>query len=472
MLTVFIDERYRSYQFELIVYNDQRAMPITSYTNTDNSNDLYQPLRPISKTRRMTNMMKLTTLAATLGMTFGAFATEEIPVTPESITAAQVMNTQASETYTYVRCWYRTDATHDSPGTDWEWAEDKNGDYYTVDGYWWSSVSFKNMFFSDTPQSEIKQRCEETLDLQHDTADITYFAADNRFSYNHSIWTNDNVFQANTINRIVAFGDSLSDTGNLFNGSQWIFPNPNSWFLGHFSNGLVWTEYLAKDKNIPLYNWAVGGAAGTNQYVALTGIYDQVTSYLTYMKMAKNYRPENSLFTLEFGLNDFMNYNREVSDVKADFSSALIRLTDSGAKNILLFTLPDATNAPQFKYSTQEEIVKVRAKINEFNLFIKEQAAYYQSKGENIVLFDANALFTSMTKNPESHGFRNSSDACLNIQRSSSVDYLQSHSLTNDCAAYGSDSYVFWGVTHPTTATHKYIADNILKNSFSTFHFE
>ncbi|WP_345772812.1 SGNH/GDSL hydrolase family protein [Vibrio sp. Isolate34] len=415
--------------------------------------------------------MKNTALILALTMPFGAYAAEDPIPTPESITSAQVLSTQGSETYSYVRCWYRTDASHDSAATDWKWAERENGDYYTIKGYWWSSVSFKNMFYSDAPQSEIKQRCEETLDIQHDVADITYFAANNRFSYNHSIWTNDNVVQANTINRIVTFGDSLSDTGNLFNGSQWVFPNANSWFLGHFSNGLVWTEYLAKAKDVPLYNWAVGGAAGTNQYVALTGVYDQVTSYLTYMKVAKNYRPENSLFTLEFGLNDFMNYDREVADVKADFSSALIRLTESGANHILLFTLPDATKAPQFKYSTEQEIIKVRGKILEFNQFIKAQAEYYQSMGKNVVLFDASSLFASITDNPEQHGFRNASDACLDLNRSSAADYLRSHSLTNDCATYGSDSYVFWGVTHPTTATHKYIADHILSYSFSTFDF-
>ncbi|MFA0571874.1 SGNH/GDSL hydrolase family protein [Vibrio splendidus] len=415
--------------------------------------------------------MKNTAFILALTLPFGAYAAEDSIPTPESITSAQVFSTQGSETYSYVRCWYRTDVSHDSPATDWKWAKKENGDYYTINGYWWSSVSFKNMFYSDTPQPEIKQRCEETLDIQNDVADITYFAADNRFSYNHSIWTNDNVVKANTINRIVTFGDSLSDTGNLFNGSQWVFPNANSWFLGHFSNGLVWTEYLAKAKDVPLYNWAVGGAAGTNQYVALTGVYDQVTSYLTYMKVAKNYRPENSLFTLEFGLNDFMNYDREVADVKADFSSALIRLTESGASNILLFTLPDATKAPQFKYSTEQEIIKVRGKILEFNQFIKAQAEYYQSHGKNVVLFDASALFASITDDPKQHGFRNASDACLDINRSSAADYLRSHSLTNDCATYGSDSYVFWGVTHPTTATHKYIADHILAYSFSTFDF-
>lgn len=280
------------------------------------------------------------------------------------------------------------------------------------------------------------------------------------------------MMQADQINKIVAFGDSLSDTGNIFNASLWRFPNPNTWFLGHFSNGLVWVEYLAKARNLPLYNWAVGGAAGENQYIALTGVGDQVSSYLTYMKMAKNYKPANTLFTLEFGLNDFMNYGREVDEVKQDFTNALTRLTQAGAKNIMLMTLPDATKAPQFKYSTQEEIEKVRAKILTFNEYIKGQAAYYIIQGYHIQLVDAHAMFEDLTSNPQQHGFVNASDACLNINRSSAMDYLYSHDLTNDCAQYGSDKYVFWGVTHPTTAVHQYIAEKMLaERGMTQFRF-
>lgn len=422
-------------------------------------------LNEYSKMKKM-----ILVFALTMNQIASAQAETSMPLDstmPDEVTQEQMLDTQ-----TYVRCWYRSDISNDSVATDWKWARDKGDNYYTIEGYWWSPSSYKNMFFSETPQSEIKQRCDETLDLQHDAADITYFAADSRFSYNHSIWTNDEERQENQINRIITFGDSLSDTGNLFNGSQWVFPNANSWFLGHFSNGLVWTEYLAKEKKIPLYNWAVGGAAGTNQYGVLKGIYDQVTSYLRYMEAAKNYKPENSLFTLEFGLNDFMNYDRSVVDVKADFSSALIRLTGSGAQNILLFTLPDATKAPQFKYTSDAETELVRRKIIEFNLFIEEQVSYYKQRGLNIVLFDAYTLFNSITENPQQHGFQNATEPCLDIQRHSAADYLYQHNLTNECAAYGSDHYVFWGVTHPTTAVHKYLAEHILMTHLSTFNFD
>ncbi|CCN72574.1 SGNH/GDSL hydrolase family protein [Vibrio nigripulchritudo] len=367
------------------------------------------------------------------------------------------------EKSTYVRCWYRTSHAIEEVGTDWEWALNENGDYLKLDGYWWSAVQHKNMFYTDTPQSYIQERCEQTLGVTHDNADITFYAADNQLSYNHTIWSNDYVMQANALNKVVVLGDSLSDTGNIFNASQWQFPNPHSWFMGHFSNGFIWAEYLAKAKNLPVYNWSVGGAAGSNQYLLLTGVNEQVTSFLTYMEEAKNYRIENTLFTLEFGLNDFMNYGREVTDVKADFSRAMVRLTDAGAKHLVLLTLPDATKAPQFKYSTEDEIAVIRKKVIEFNAFIEDQAAAYKSKGINITLLDGYSLFEDLTSNPEKHGFVNTTEPCLNLNRSAAQDYLYSHDITNQCAEIGSDNYVFWDVTHPTTAVHKYLAGKVLE---------
>jgi thermolabile hemolysin len=410
-------------------------------------------------------MNKTITLLSALLLPLNLAHAAESTLSPEMISASQVRSTQDKQTYTYVRCWYRTSYSHDDPATDWEWAENPDGSYFTINGYWWNALSFKNMFYTDTPQNVIKQRCEETLDLANENADITFFAADNRWSYNHSIWSNDPVMQPVQINKVVALGDSLSDTGNIFNASQWRFPNPNSWFLGHFSNGFVWTEYIAQAKNLPLYNWAVGGAAGENQYIALTGVGEQVSSYLAYAKLAKNYKPANTLFTLEFGLNDFMNYNRSVPEVKSDYAEALIKLTDAGAENFLLMTLPDATYAPQFKHSTQEEIATIRAKILEMNEFIKAQADYYSAQGLNITLHDTHALFEGLTANPEQHGFLNASQACQDINRSSAADYLYKHSLRSECASSGSDKFVFWDVTHPTTATHRYVAEKMLEST-------
>jgi thermolabile hemolysin len=394
-----------------------------------------------------------------------AQAAEKSSITAEPQSVAGV---QAQQTYTYVRCWYRPQSSHDDVATDWEWALNDNGSYYKLTGYWYSSVSLKNMFYTNDSQSKIMDKCRNTLGVSHDEADLSFFAADNRWSYNHSIWSNSNNVTP-SIDKIVSFGDSISDTGNLFNGSQWLFPNANSWFLGHFSNGFVWTEYLAKRHNLPLYNWAVAGAAGSTQYVVLTGVLDQVKSYLTYMNYAKNYTPINTLFTIEFGLNDFLNYDRSANAVIQDFEQALDKLTANGAHNILVLNLPDATTAPQFKYSSPEKAIIVQQKIAAFNTFASQKVAQMKANGVNVTLYDTHSLLANMTTNPSQYGLSNTTDSCLEINRSSSTDYLHTQVLRNDCAVKGSDTYLFWDVTHPTTKAHKLIAEAITLSSWPQF---
>ncbi len=255
-------------------------------------------------------------------------------------------------TSTYVRCWHRVSNTHDDPTSDWKWARNEDGSYLEIEGYWWSVVSFRNMFYTDVPQSHIQERCVETLGELHERSDVSFYAADHRLSFNHTIGSQGAATAEGRIDKIVSFGDSLSDTGNAFNGSQWRFPNRKTWFMGRFSNGRVWTEYVAEARGVPLYNWAVGGAAGNDQYGVIPGISSQVSSYLTYMERAVDYDPAHTLFTLEFGLNDFVSYDRDVTHVKVDYASALIRLTDHDARNLLLATLPDASRLPQFEFST------------------------------------------------------------------------------------------------------------------------
>jgi phospholipase/lecithinase/hemolysin len=62
--------------------------------------------------------------------------------------------------------------------------------------------------------------------------------------------------------QIVAFGDSLSDNGNMFaltEGTVYETPSP-PYYEGRFSNGPVWVDYLAQDLGIDLVNMAYGGA--------------------------------------------------------------------------------------------------------------------------------------------------------------------------------------------------------------------
>lgn len=61
------------------------------------------------------------------------------------------------------------------------------------------------------------------------------------------------------VSRMVVFGDSLSDSGNL-KQRLLVFPSSPYW-LGRFANGPNWTDYLAEQTGIAVQNHAVGGAA-------------------------------------------------------------------------------------------------------------------------------------------------------------------------------------------------------------------
>lgn len=391
----------------------------------------------------------------------------------EQLSASKINERQNDIETTHVRCWFRPSNNHDESDTDWKWARDDKGKKYKLSGYWFSSTALKNMFYTDTPHAAIMERCENTLNVDAKSADVTFFAADNRLSFNHTIWTNDTIAQrgAGRINKIVNFGDSISDTGNIYNASEWKFPNDDSWFLGRFSNGFVWTEYLALAKDIPVYTWAIGGAEGKKKYGLLTGIDGQIDSYLNYMQLSKNYEPKNTLVTLEFGLNDFVNDDRTVSEVSNDFAKALERLTASGIDNIIVLNLPDATTAPQFKYAEAGKVDKVRSKFIAYNAFLGEEVARHRSKGVNVRLYDTWALFERILQAPQDFGFRNVADSCLDINRSSPADYLMSHDLRPGCSASGSDTYLFWGVTHPTTKAHNVISNEIVDTLFPEFDF-
>ncbi len=85
--------------------------------------------------------------------------------------------------------------------------------------------------------------------------------------------------------QVVSFGDSLSDTDNLF---QAIGSPPPPYFNGRFSNGLVWNEILATNLGLTApapsllggTNYAWGGAQ-INSAGNVPSTVNQVADFLT-----------------------------------------------------------------------------------------------------------------------------------------------------------------------------------------------
>ncbi len=160
---------------------------------------------------------------------------------------------------------------------------------------------------------------------------------------------------------IIAFGDSLADTGNAYIGTGGTTPPSPPFYPGVFSNGPNWLQYLGAGLGLPVVpflgggtNFAIGGATtGIDGAVPNTGVLAQASFYG--VTVGNVYDP-NALYVLTGGGNDIRLAAGVTSDPfalygtgKAAASNLLniaLGLYFGGARNFMFMTLPDVGLAP------------------------------------------------------------------------------------------------------------------------------
>lgn len=362
-------------------------------------------------------------------------------------------------TYTYLRCHYRSETSSGKAQTRYAWATQKSGSWHRVQGYWRADGLFEwsNMFYSDTPHSDLHNACIDTLTRKGIGGELVMVsAADSALSFNHTIWTQQDPTDPRETERIIVFGDSLSDTQNLYNATLWKVPHSGSWFLGRFSNGPLWPEYLGRTMQLTPYVWAVAGAAG-DQFLVIPGFSQQVDSWRKYMREARNYEPAKSLFYVMIGTNDLLNYGRSPDQSLSAVEQGLRKLLEAGGRKIVVSNIPDITRTPAFRTRNDGEAMaeKVRAYNVGLAHLIQRLSAQYP---EALMLFDAHTFFGRTLDAPEQFGFTDALQSCLRIAGGSPFNYLLPQVRRPDCSP---DAFVFWDALHPTTRMHREIADAV-----------
>lgn len=362
-------------------------------------------------------------------------------------------------TYTYLRCHYRSDTQPGGVRTSYEWATQKNGQWYRVPGYWRADglLAWSNMFYSDTPQGELHSTCADTLARKGIGGEpIMVSGADSALSFNYTIWTQQDPVDSRETERIIVFGDSLSDMQNLYNATLWKVPQSDSWFLGRFSNGPVWPEYLGRTMQLTPYVWAVAGAAA-DQFLVIPGFSQQVDSWHEYMREARNYDPAKSLFYVMVGANDLVVYGRSPDQSLMAVEQGLRKLLAAGARKIVVSNLPDVTRAPTFR--TRNDGEAVARNLRAYNVGLAELVQRLSAEHPmSLTLFDAYTFFGRILDAPEQAGFTDVRQSCLQIDTSRPLSYLLPHNRRPNCTP---DTFVFWDTLHPTTRMHREIADAI-----------
>lgn len=207
-----------------------------------------------------------------------------------------------------------------------------------------------------------------------------------------------------SFDRIVFFGDSLSDNGNLYNTLDGFMPKSPPYFEGRFSNGTVWSELVAQhyqDNNVGFDDYAVGGETAI--------LHNPVDGYLPFTITASLYDylirtmytdRSNTLFVVWVGSNDYLPGVANADELSTHVISGIQSVIDSliyhGAKHIIVMNLPDLSKTP---YGAQSGFAdQLSEAVKQHNAKLETMVTTFENsyKAVSIHLFDVNSLFISV----------------------------------------------------------------------------
>jgi phospholipase/lecithinase/hemolysin len=252
-----------------------------------------------------------------------------------------------------------------------------------------------------------------------------------------------------SFNQIYAFGDSLTDNGNLYYATFGLTPDPVHYYAGRFSNGPVWIEYLANSVGAaPLRVLAYGGAT-TGESVTPPGLLAQTRAFVQSSTIVPD-----SLVTIWAGANDFLlggaNYYQSVQNVMA----AVELVVRHGATSLLVMNLPDLGTTPYLNQNGEASASGTAFSVL-FNNELANQIAMFRTinPGVTVNLFDVFNAFRNILAHPGLYGFQNTTSPCPSYGRNFS----------------NTSGYFFWDDRHPTTEAHAILARKVLSTFFPEY---
>jgi len=280
-------------------------------------------------------------------------------------------------------------------------------------------------------------------------------------SQSQSAWTA-------SYSRLVVFGDSLSDNGNLYTATGTPTSPP---YNKRYTNDQVWAEYLTGG----LQGWYTAtsytsgsidlawGGARSDSAANSNGPIPGTPTQIGYYQAHGGTFGANDVASLWIGANDIF---QGLPAAAANPSNATTIMTGvagaaagnaagqagalaaAGARTVIVMNLPDLGSTPQFSGSaTTSAIATYSSSVfnTALDTGLKSQAAAHT--GTNIIEVDINAAFHAIMNTPSAFGLSNVTQACV---------------LVTSCVTGGAstqNTYLFWDTVHPTATGHKLVAN-------------
>ena len=409
----------------------------------------------------------------------------------------------------------------------WLWAQDAKGNEVELagrveDGFY----LLKGLANSDEKPTTalFRELCLTTLAAKEYTNPTTFIgvrAARRSEGINLAI-----VVPDETTQRVVIFGDSLSDTGRL-KSRLIVFPESPYW-AGRFSDGPVWIDYFEAFNPIAIQNHSVGGAFTVDhKSIPGEGVIDrikeegqlfvsgsielQVSDYIERQLTDGNLKAAAlTTFLLWTGANDyiskepitgvidtFLNSSKGAPGYKAMVDETILalegyiqRLYAIGARRFIIMDLPDLGKTPivlqnetYMKGNIEQSDAQRRADLSrrlsvlsaDHNIALGDMVSRVEETFPEIAiaLVETSKHIAKISSEP--NGF----DYGFDLNKSSKPLLIEGESklIQNNCYTAGylgtskttavcddQQSAMFWDVVHPTTFSHCWQAYMIAKD--------
>ena len=279
---------------------------------------------------------------------------------------------------------------------------------------------------------------------------------------------------ASAYTTLFAFGDSLSDAGNIFISNKGTLPL-YPYFEGHFSNGPTWVEDLSVRLGLGVLtpslaggnDYAFGGAETGPTAIHLTSPIhsDLVDQVATYARAHPTAVP-GALYTVDIGANDIRSALEDyasgsiargevdtvVAEAEANTVEAIDALYGLGARSLMFWDVQNLGNTPRFVGTPLQGLASQLSQS--FDATVLTEIGPLERGGLKVFDLKPATIFAKIKADPAAYGFTNVTDPCW----TGNFVSASSGTLCSPTLA-GQDRYLYWDMAHPTAAGHRIIAE-------------
>lgn len=291
------------------------------------------------------------------------------------------------------------------------------------------------------------------------------------------------------IQEIIVFGDSLSDTGNvfLFTGfppSPVQIPASPQWFAGRFTNGPVWHEILAEGLGVTPAsasllggnNYAWGGAEGGAGFAAASGVPNvgtQISDYLSGKEPTAD-----QLFIIQAGNNDFIPPGEPVDPAAlvADMVGHVTRLSSFGARQFMVLTSDIQSHTPGLNPPLDEALFGMAPERGAIDDVLDRVKRYNRMLRKAMMEIERELSDETMTVSITLVNTSLTGRVVLQIPGRFGLDNVTTPALTSffnplcfceGVVADDADRYFYFDIVHPSATVHELYGELALKSLLS-----